>query len=121
MTTTTITEGRPFATFINVFAVEPAQQQDLVEALVRFTQEVARRQPGFISANIHRSLDGLRVTNYIQWERPEDLQAMLALPEAAPHLKECQALSTSIDLHPYEVSHIAGPSQRERETEASTC
>jgi hypothetical protein len=38
----------------------------LVDVLVDATQTVMRKQPGFISANIHRSFDGTRVTNYAQ-------------------------------------------------------
>jgi len=32
--------------------------------------------PGFVSASIHRSTDGTRVFNYLQWETAEHLAAM---------------------------------------------
>jgi hypothetical protein len=44
-------------TLINVFEVTPGDQRRLVELLVRATEEVMRDQPGYVSANIHRSLD----------------------------------------------------------------
>ena len=54
-------------TLINVFTVRPEQQQLLVDLLVEATEAVMKYQPGFVSANIHKSLDGTRVTNYAQW------------------------------------------------------
>jgi hypothetical protein len=51
-----------------VFTVAPARQQELVQLLVKATEEVMQHQPGFISANIHASADGERVVNYAQWE-----------------------------------------------------
>ena len=51
-------------TLINVFTVAPENQQRLVDVLVDATQAVMRKQPVFVSANIHKSLDGTQVTNY---------------------------------------------------------
>ena len=62
----TIAEDKDVVTLINVFTVAPEDQQRLVDVLVDATQTVMRKQPGFISANIHRSFDGTRVTNYAQ-------------------------------------------------------
>ena len=62
----TIAKDKDVVTLINVFTVAPEDQQRLVDVLVDATQTVMRKQPGFISANIHRSLDGTRVTNYAQ-------------------------------------------------------
>src|ERR1700726_1084178 len=79
---TTIAKGAKCATLINVFTVEPAKQQRLVDILVEATESTMRSLPGFISANIHKSLDGTRVANYAQWRSVEDFQAMLKNPEA---------------------------------------
>jgi antibiotic biosynthesis monooxygenase (ABM) superfamily enzyme len=62
----TIAKDKDVVTLINVFTVAPENQQRLVDVLVDATQTVMRKQPGFISANIHRSFDGTRVTNYAQ-------------------------------------------------------
>jgi quinol monooxygenase YgiN len=48
-------------TLINVFTVEPARQQELIELLVRATESSVRHADGFISARLHRSLDGTKV------------------------------------------------------------
>ena len=62
----TIAKDKDGVTLINVFTVAPQNQQRLVDVLVDATQTVMRKQPGFISANIHRSFEGTRVTNYAQ-------------------------------------------------------
>ncbi len=41
---------------------------------------------GFVSANIHASLDGARVVNYAQWQAVQDCQAMLGDPVAGEHM-----------------------------------
>lgn len=91
---TQIGVDRQVATMINVFSVDPENQQRLVDLLVETTESVMRHVPGFVSANIHASLDGGRVVNYAQWRTVEDFQAMLANPEAQPHLAACAALAT---------------------------
>ena len=97
-------------TLINVFTVEPAKQNDLIEVLTRATDETIRHFPGFISANIHKSLDGRRVTNYAQWRSRQDLEAMLRDPAAQPHLQQAQDLATTFDPQLYEV--VAATSRR---------
>ena len=102
---TTITKANDVATLINVFTVEPEHQQRLVDLLVTATEAVMSQQPGFVSANIHKSLDGTRVANYAQWRSREDFEAMLANPEAAAHIREA-AIIASFDAHLYEVAFI---------------
>jgi quinol monooxygenase YgiN len=92
---TTIEVGTDVTTLINVFVVPPADQQRLVDLLFAATEEVMRHQPGFVSANIHASLDGSRVVNYAQWRSVEDFQAMLANPEAGHHMAAAVALATA--------------------------
>jgi quinol monooxygenase YgiN len=82
----TISVSAPIMTLINVFTVEPARQQELVQLLVTATEEVVQHQPGFISANIHASADGERVVNYAQWESEQAFRAMLANPQAREHM-----------------------------------
>jgi quinol monooxygenase YgiN len=100
---TTISSSANLVTLINVFTVEPARQQQLVDVLTRATEEAIRHMPGFVSANIHKSIDGTRVTNYAQWRSRDDLDAMLRSPAAQPHLQEATALATAVDPHIYNV------------------
>ncbi len=78
---------------INTFFVAPENAERLVAMLDEATQKVMRGIPGFISANIHKSLDGTRVVNYAQWRSKEDFDAMRANPAAIPHMKEIGALA----------------------------
>ena len=105
---TNISTRGNIVTVINVFAVEPAKQEALVRLLTRATDETVRHMPGFISANIHRSVDGVRVTNYAQWRSRADLEAMLRHPAAIPHLREATDLATSVEPHIYEVAAVRG-------------
>lgn len=102
-----ISQGTNLCTLINVFTVAPERQQELVDALVEITNQVIRTLPGFVSANIHKSIDGVRVTNYAQWESPAALQAMLSNPEASKHIKQCQEIAEHIDFHLYTVEHCS--------------
>jgi quinol monooxygenase YgiN len=83
------------ATLINVFAVTRDDQQPLVDLLIEATEQVMRHRPGFVSANIHASLDGTRVVNYVQWRSREDFQAMLDDPIAREHMSATLALATA--------------------------
>lgn len=80
-------------TLINVFTVEPARQQQLIDLLTRATEDSVRHAPGFISARLHRSLDGTKVTMYAQWRSNEDYQAMREDPAPLPYLKQALAIA----------------------------
>ena len=103
---TTITTNKNMVTLINVFTVQPENQQRLVDLLTEATKLAMKKQPGYISANIHKSLDGTRVTNYAQWRSKDDFEAMLQNPEAAKHMKEASQLAIKFEPHLYEVSFI---------------
>ena len=91
---TQITVGQDVVTLINVFTVAPENQQRLVDLLVQATEQVMSKQPGYVAANIHRSIDGTKVANYAQWRSREDFQAMTRNPEAAEHMHRAQELAT---------------------------
>lgn len=93
-TPTTITTDTELLTLINVFTVEPENQQQLVDVLTEATTVMMTGQPGFISANLHRSADGRRVVNYAQWRSQDDFDAMQANPEASTHMRQAAQLAT---------------------------
>ncbi|CAA9587770.1 hypothetical protein AVDCRST_MAG81-4244 [uncultured Synechococcales cyanobacterium] len=99
---TTISKDNKVVTLINVFTVEPENQQRLVEMLVEATENTMKDLPGFVSATIHHSADGVRVANYAQWRRREDFEAMLKNPEATAHMKPIIEIA-KFDAHLYEV------------------
>ena len=102
----TIAKNNDVVTLINVFTVAPKDQQRLVDVLVEATQAVMRKQPGFVSAYIHRSLDGTRVTNYAQWRSREAFEAMLQNQEAAEHMGEAARVAEKFEPHLYEVTFV---------------
>lgn len=105
MTTTTIDTANDVVTLVNVFTVEPENQRQLVDLLNTATEQVMRHQPGFVSANIHVSLDGRRVVNYAQWRSPEDFQSMLADSVAREHMEAVLSLAEA-EPHLYEVTAV---------------
>jgi heme-degrading monooxygenase HmoA len=94
MTISIIEEGTSTVTLVNVFTVDPKDQQRLVEHWQQATEKVIRHLPGFISANVHRSLDRTKVINYAQWESQEAFDAMRRNTEAAGHLRELVQIGT---------------------------
>ena len=81
-------------TLINVFTVEPERQQELIELLTKATEESVRHAPGFISATLHRGLDGTKVTMYAQWRSNDDYQAMRRDPAPLPYFREALTIAT---------------------------
>src|SRR2546429_9283577 len=89
-------------TLINVFTVDPTDQQRLVDLLTRATEVSVLHAPGFVSASLHRSLDGTKVTMYAQWRTVEDYQAMRQDPAPLPLLQEALAIAT-LDAGMYDI------------------
>ncbi len=77
---TEISEDNKGFTLINVFTVEPQNQERLVKILEKATEEIMRNLNGFVSANIHRSLDGVRVVNYANGKARKPLKICLKTP-----------------------------------------
>src|SRR5277367_802155 len=98
----TIETDASVVTFINVFTVEPDRQSRLVTLLAEAADQTMRHLPGYVSANIHRSLDGKRVVNYAQWRSLADFQAMRQNPKAVAHIQAVAALA-SFEAGIYEV------------------
>jgi quinol monooxygenase YgiN len=90
---TTISVNRKLVTLINVFTVEPGNQQRLIELLTRATETSVRHALGFVSSSLHRGLDGTKVTMYAQWRSIEDYQAMRANPAPLPYLQQALAIA----------------------------
>jgi quinol monooxygenase YgiN len=81
-------------TLVNVFALNiTADQDELIRLLDEATEKVMRHLDGFVSASIHRSLDGSKVVNYAQWRSREAFEAMLQNTEARRHMAKAYELS----------------------------
>jgi quinol monooxygenase YgiN len=96
-TTITVTVGTSQVTLVNVFQVDPTRQVELVEALESATEKLFVTTPGFISANLHLSLDGTSVINYAQWASEQQYHDALQRPDVREHLAEAAAIAESYD------------------------
>jgi quinol monooxygenase YgiN len=102
--------------FINVFHVDPANQQRLVDILTQVTEESVSKAAGFVSSTLHRSTDGARVTMYARWRSLADYEAMRQDPAQRPFLEAALSIAR-FDPGLYEVvrefspptSHAKGP------------
>jgi heme-degrading monooxygenase HmoA len=99
-------QEKKILTVINIFTVEPENQERLINVLIEADQLI-KMLPGYISTNVHRSLDGTKVTNYTQWENAEALDAMLHNPAARTHLQELYQLAVKVEPTRYEVIYSA--------------
>ena len=104
--TTTIEAKSTGVTLINVYEVEPEKQAELVSLLSDATEKVMRHQPGFVSVNIHSSVDGTRIVNYAQWASKEAFDRMLKNPEAQAQMKQLAALAKSVSPALYMVNSV---------------
>jgi quinol monooxygenase YgiN len=102
---TVIHVGDTPVTLINVFDVEPATQQELVELLTEGTEKVMRERPGFVSVNLLTSNDGTRVVNYAQWHSLEDIKATMADPDAQYYARRAAELAQATP-HVYSVVSV---------------
>jgi hypothetical protein len=91
---TTISKDNKILTLINVFTVDPLNQQQLVELLTLATDKSVRKMQGFISSSLHRSIEGTKVTMYAQWRTVEDYLKMRNNPDASPYLKQALTIAT---------------------------
>jgi heme-degrading monooxygenase HmoA len=101
-----IRRDAPYATFINTFRCEPGNQNEVVRINIEIVNEVASTFPGFISATVHRSIDGTRVINYLQWQSAEHLSAMQRSREFQAIGWQFAGLLTEFDPHECEIVHI---------------
>ena len=100
-----ISAGSPCVTQITVVEAEPENQAEALSLMTERAHFMAR-QPGFISISVHRSLDGRRILNYIQWESRELLQSAHKSPEFRKEWTHFDQLTDDIDRHFYEVAHV---------------
>ena len=89
---TTISQEGNLVTVINKFSIEPENQKMLLNQLEGL-KAVVEKLPGFISANVHRSLDGKRVVSYAQWDTKESYQAVYMNSEAGRLIDEIKKIA----------------------------
>ncbi|AQR61326.1 antibiotic biosynthesis monooxygenase [Brevundimonas sp. LM2] len=78
---------------INVFKVQPDKQDALIEMLAAMTRAQVGL-PGFVSATLHRGLNGKTVANHAVWRSVEDWKAMTRNPAVAAAMSPIMAIAT---------------------------
>lgn len=99
-------------TLINVFLVEPEHQTQLIDLLRKATETSVRYAPGFVSAILHRGLDGRKVTMVAQWQSMEAYNAMRANSASDIYLKQALAIA-KFDPGMYEAVQTFSPPDEE--------
>jgi heme-degrading monooxygenase HmoA len=103
------TENQP-VTQITVIEPEPGKQAEALALMAERARFMAR-QPGFISISLHRSLDGRRIVNYIQWKNRDLLQSAHKSPEFRKEWGHFGQVTDDIDPHLYEVTDVMDSNQ----------
>ena len=97
-------------TQITVVESEPGKQDAALSLMAERARFMAR-QPGFISISLHRSLDGRRIVNYVQWQNRDLLRAAHQSPEFRKEWRHFDDLTDEIDPHLYEVAQVVDGSR----------
>jgi heme-degrading monooxygenase HmoA len=92
-------------TQITIVESEPGKQADALSLMAERARFMAR-QPGFISISLHRSLDGRRIVNYVQWQNRDLLHKAHQSPEFRKEWRHFDELTDEIDPHLYEVAQV---------------
>ena len=92
-------------TRITTAEVEDGRRDELLRLMTERARFMAT-QPGFISISLHRSLDGRRIVNYVQWASREQLIAAHHTPEFRAKWPEVGRAAEDIELALYEVAHV---------------
>ncbi len=99
-------DGHP-VTLINTFVVPPEDADALLEVWAR-DAEVMKRQPGFVSAQLHRGIAGSGVfLNYAVWQSVGYFRAAFAHPEFRARLGDYPD-SASISPHLFRKVAVPG-------------
>jgi heme-degrading monooxygenase HmoA len=101
-----IQTGAQPVTQITIIEAEPGKQAEALSLMTERARFMAG-QPGFVSISLHRSLDGKRIVNYVQWKSRDLLQSAHRSPEFRKEWKRFDQLTDEIDPHLYEVAHVA--------------
>lgn len=97
----TLSLDNSLTTVIIIFTVKAEQQDNLIAAIAEFLETV-KTQPGFVSANLHKSTDGVKVANYAQWSSLESFEAFRNNQEVQEKAAKLFEFDTP-DSHVYEI------------------
>ncbi|BAZ69665.1 hypothetical protein NIES4106_44420 [Fischerella sp. NIES-4106] len=72
-----IFKNNPVLAELDIFVTQPDQQWLLIDSLIDYTENILKKQIGYVASAIHRSFDGARVVHYVQWQQQADYDAYI--------------------------------------------
>ena len=113
----TLSLDNSFTTVMIIFTVQPEQQQELIDTIKEFLETV-QTLPGFVSASLHKSIDGVKVVNYAQWSSMDDFESFINNQEVKAKASKLFEFDPP-DTHVYEIvtseSKVGTPQIKEGE------
>jgi heme-degrading monooxygenase HmoA len=106
-----IQPGTQPITQITIVEPEPGKEAEALSVMKDRAKFMAA-QPGFVSISLHRSLDGRRIVNYVQWKNRDLLQAAQQSPKFRKEWTHFDRITEDIDPHLYEVAHVEDAASR---------
>ncbi|SDR49462.1 Antibiotic biosynthesis monooxygenase [Rhizobiales bacterium GAS191] len=105
---TTIRADNNVTTLINVFTVDPGNQQKLIDVLKGGTEAFFSKMSGFISSSVLNGKNGRQVINYSQWRSVGDIEAFRQDPNFGPYIQRVAALAKAetIECEVAYVNHV---------------
>lgn len=113
MTTMTIDPAQRCLTLIDVIEVDPQRTTELIKLLQEISDEVMSRQPGFMGAALHPSLDGSRVVSYVKWQSREAWEAAVKRDEARARFALVARIAHAIEPSLYRVETVHDAKRRD--------
>jgi quinol monooxygenase YgiN len=86
--------GNKLVVLISIFTVLPENEQKFIDLFEEGTLSIFAKQPGYISASLHRGTEAKRLVLYGQWESLQHIDAFRKLPEVGEYFKKIAALAT---------------------------
>ena len=113
----TLSLDNSLTTVMIIFTVKPEQQQELIDTIKEFLETV-QTLPGFVSASLHKSIDGVKVVNYAQWSSMDDFESFINNQEVKAKASKLFEFDPP-DTHVYEIvtseSKVGTPKIKEGE------
>ena len=107
ITVSRIDPAAGIVTMVNVLTPTQGKQAETIRLLQIAMNRTMRHQPGFISANIHRSLDSEHVVVYAQWKDQASVEAVAKLIQAGEAVDMVAVFSIAKPAyHPYAVVSV---------------
>lgn len=102
----TISKDHDIFTGVIFIEVSPDTLQTVLDLNRRDTEERIKHMPGFVGCAILKSLDGERITEHVQWESVDHIQAAFKDPDFSDHIAEVRKISKGDEFMPHEVHYV---------------